>query len=100
MLCAFAVNKKYRVSADAKKLAVGAVPLQNSQGDRWQPIGYASRKMTDAEMCYPMIEKEVLAITWGCEKLDHYLVGREFEIETDHKPLISLLGKKICNNCL
>ena len=28
------------------------------------------------------------------EKFDFYLVGRKFEVETDHKPLISFLGEK------
>ena len=39
-----------------------------------------------------MIEKEALGITWACEKF--FLVGRKFEVETDHKPLIALLGEK------
>ena len=55
---------------------------------------YASRKITTAEVRYAMIEKEALGITWACEKFDYYLVGRAFEIETDHKPLIALLGEK------
>ena len=50
--------------------------------------------MTEAEQRYVMIEKESLAITWACEKPDFYLMGRTFQIETDHKPLVSLLGKK------
>ena len=53
-----------------------------------------SRKLTDAECRYGQIEKEVLDITWACEKFDFYLVGRQFEEETDHKPFIPLLGSK------
>ena len=94
VLCGFDLNKKHRVSADASKNALGAVLLQLNNENEWQPVEYASRKMTEAEGRYAMIEKEALAITWACEKFDYYLVGRLFEIETDHKPLISILGEK------
>ena len=94
VLCAFDLSRKHRVSADSSKHALGAVLLQfNCRGD-WQPVEYASRKLTEAETRYAMVEKEALAVTWACEKFDYYLVGREFEIETDHKPLVSILGEK------
>ena len=93
-MCIFDPSKIHRVSADASKLALGAVLLQSADGRRWQPVEYASRKMTSAETRYAMVEKEALAITWACEKFDYYLVGREFQIENDHKPLVSILGDK------
>ena len=94
VLCTFDLNASHRVSADASKYAIGAVLLQNNGDDEWQPVEYASRKLTDTETRYAIIEKEALGITWACEKFDYYLVGRKFEIESDHKPLIALLGEK------
>ena len=50
--------------------------------------------LTSTEQNYAQIEKEALSLTWACERFVNYLLGMDFEIETDHKPLISLLGKK------
>jgi hypothetical protein len=50
--------------------------------------------MTDAERRYAQIEKEALAITWACQKFSNYVLGSKFLIESDHKPLIPLLGSK------
>ena len=94
VLCSFDMNRTHRVSADASKEAIGAVLLQLDENGIGQPVEYASRKMTESEKRYAMIEKEALAITWACEKFDYYLIGRPFQIETDHKPLIPLLGEK------
>lgn len=94
VLALFDYNGRHRVTADASAHSLGAALLQESAEGMWQPVAYASRKMTETEMRYGQIEKEALAITWACEKFDFYLVGRTFEIETDHKPLIPLLGSK------
>lgn len=94
VLCTFDLNAAHRVSADSSRWALGAVLLQRNSSNEWQPVEYASRKLTSAETRYAMIELESLAVTWACEKYDFYLVGRNFEIETDHKPLVTLLGEK------
>ena len=38
--------------------------------------------------------KKALAAVWACDKFSDYLLGRIFLIETDHKPLVPLLGSK------
>ena len=35
-----------------------------------------------------------MATTWACEKFATYILGRKFQIETNHKPLVPLLGSK------
>ena len=40
------------------------------------------------------MEKKALAATWACERFSCLILGRPFELETDHKPLVSLLGGK------
>lgn len=60
----------------------------------WKPVAYASRSLTDTEKRYAQIEKEALASTWACEKFSTYILGKKFLIQTDHKPLVPLLGTK------
>ena len=94
VLTPFRLGEKHRLTADASKSSLGAALLQSDGKGGWQPVAYISRAMTPTETRYAQIEKEALAITWACEKLDFYLVGNFFEIETDHKPLVQLLGVK------
>ena len=35
-----------------------------------------------------------MAATWACEKFAQYVTGMDFTVETDHKPLVSLLSSK------
>ena len=50
--------------------------------------------MTECEQRYTQIEKEALALTWACERLNQYLLGTRFLLETDHKPLVPLMSTK------
>lgn len=78
-------------------MVVGAVLLQKQADDSYRPIAYGSRSLTDVEQKYGHIEKEGLAIVFGCEHFHMYLYGRSFELETDHRPLEHIYKPKIQN---
>ena len=65
-------------------------------GDR-KPVAFISRVLTSTGERYAQIEKQALATTWACDRLVDYLVGKTFHVETDHKPLVPLLGSKNLN---
>ena len=95
LLALYDPSAETKVSADASSFGLGAVILQRPDANsEWRAVAFASRTMTDTEVRYAQIEKEALALTWACEKFSMYLIGRSFTLETDHKPLISLLGQK------
>ena len=82
-----------KLSVDASSFGLGAVWLLKVNA-ACKLIAYSSRSMTPTEMRYAQIEKEALATTWACKKLSQYIVGKRTLIETDHKPLVLLLGMK------
>ena len=69
-----------KVSADASSNGLGC-------RSRRTPAG--GQSSIPCLMHYAKIEKEALAATWASETL-----GKRFSIETEHKPLVSLLGTK------
>jgi hypothetical protein len=78
-------SKPYQVVADASKYDIGGILLQDGH-----PVAYESRKLKPAEQNYATHERETLAVihclrTWRC-----YLQDADFEVHTDHKPLLLL----------
>jgi len=67
-----------------------------------KPVCFLSRSLTDTEKGYAQIEKELLAVTFSCQKLHNYIYGNNnIIIYTDHQPLVSIIKKgldKIQNN--
>ena len=80
------------IAADACQNGLGAVLLQVDDLGNRRPVAYASRSLTETEGRYAVIEKEALAATWACDKFSDYILGTEFTLETDHRPLVPLLS--------
>ena len=83
ILAKFDPNLETVVSEDASS-RLGAV-LRRSRNL------VSSRSITPR---YAQIEKEALAFTWAFERLTDYLVGLQFNIQTNHKPLVLLFSTK------
>ena len=82
------------ISADASTYGLGAILLQEQRDSTCKPVAYTSRSMTKTEIRYAQVEKEALAITWACDKFANYIISLKVLIETDHEPLIPLIGLK------
>lgn len=72
---------------DASIEGVGAVLLQIRDG-REEPIIFLSQRFSGAATRWSTIEQEAYAIFWAVTKLESYLLGHHFNIETDHRNLL------------
>ena len=93
----FNEGKPFILRSDASDIGIGAVLLQEFEGEGKLPIAYASKKLLPRERNYSVIEKECLAIIWAIEKFRKYLFGEEFILECDHKPLSFMQTAKALN---
>ena len=89
----FSQEKKSVLQCDASKDGLGACLMQDGH-----PIAYASRALTPTEIHYAQIEKELLSVVFGVEKFSEFLYGRHFVVETDHKPLESIVRKSLLSS--
>ena len=69
----FQEGKPFVLRTDPLDIGLGAVLLQDFEGEGRLPIAYASKKLLPRERNYPIIEKECLGIIWGFEKFRKYL---------------------------
>ena len=87
----FDKDRKTELRVDASPVGLGAILCQIQGDGTSRPVSYASRSLSDVERRYSQIEREALAVKFGCLKFDHYLSGDpDFTIITDHKPLLGL----------
>lgn len=85
-------SDKTQVIADASPVGLGAVLVQVDE-DGPRVIAFGHKALTDCEKRYCQTEKEALALVWAVEHFKIYLLGKEFELISDHKPLETIFGK-------
>lgn len=98
ILALYDSTKDLILSVDLSSYGLGAVLMLRANGGNFKPVAFASRTLSASEKRYAQIEKEALAIAWGCEKFANYIVGKTIDIETDHKPLMKNENEKDLDN--
>ena len=78
-------HRPITLQVDASMIRLGATLIQDGR-----PVAFASRALTKTESRYANIEREMLAVIYGCERFHHFLFGQEVIVESDHKPLESI----------
>ncbi|GJT40831.1 DNA-directed DNA polymerase [Tanacetum coccineum] len=86
-------NLPFELMCDASDFAIGAV-LGQRKMKHFQPIHYASKTMTEAQIHYTTTEKEMLAVVYAFEKFRPYLVLSKSIVYTDHSALKYLMNKQ------
>ena len=74
------------IMCDASDFAIGGV-LHQCIDNVWQPLSFFSKKLAPAEKRYSAFDRELLAVYSTIRHFRHNLEGREFFVNTDHKPL-------------
>ena len=86
---AYYIPKKQTVlQTDVSIKSLEACLLQDQK-----PVYFASMSLTEAQRGYVAIELEFLAVVGVMEKFHHFLYARHFILETDQKPLETVLSK-------
>ena len=86
----FDSTKKSVIQVDASQKGIGAALLQDGK-----PVAFASKSLSDAETRYANIERELLAVVFGCERFHTYVYGNKFQVDSDHKPLEMITRKPL-----
>jgi hypothetical protein len=79
-------NLPFILTTDASDTAIGQV-LSQDDGNGERPVAYKSRRMTAAEINYPIYKKEMLAVIHALKVFRIYLEGQKFKVITDYKSL-------------
>ena len=84
------LKKETVLQTDASIKGLGTCLLQDRHS-----VYFASKSLHDAECRYVAIDLEALAAAWVMENFHHFLYNWHFTLETDQKPLETILVKSL-----
>ena len=104
----FDSSKPLFIKVNTSKRGIGAAMLQcdtiviNSSSteipNNLCPISYAGKTLSETELNYSNIERELLGVVFAVTHFKHFTYGRPVTIISDHKPLVSLFKKSLTSS--
>ena len=82
----------YHLVTDSSSYAIGAA-LHQIQEDNPVPIGFYSKKLSEAQRTLSTFDRELLAAYQAVLQFKSQIEGRHVTLFTDHKPLVSAYKK-------
>jgi hypothetical protein len=87
-------SNKIFVTTDASDRCTGTVLSFGATWETARPAAFDSCTLKDAELNYPVHEKELLAVIRALKKWKYDLIGCPFFVYTDHKTLLNFATQK------
>ena len=82
---------RFRLDTNASDVGIGATLFQEQDGED-KVIAFASHRLSKSQRNYSTTRKELLACVVFVQHFRHYLLGKHFELRTDHASLRWLLN--------
>jgi hypothetical protein len=83
-------TKPFELTTDASGGGLGIILSQRDEENKERVIAYGSRALKPSEMNYAATELEMLAVYWGINHFEKYLMIKPFIVLTDHSALKAL----------
>ena len=93
ILSIYDLNRPVFIYTDASGVGIGAILKQPQDDGILHPVAYFSRRLKPTEARKKAIYLECLAIKEAIIYWQYWLIGREFTIVSDHKPLEAMRVK-------
>ncbi|CAM4636801.1 unnamed protein product [Lepidochelys olivacea] len=77
-------DKLFLVTTDASERGVGIVLMQKEPDQKFHPVMFLSKKLSERESYWSISKKECYAIVYTLENLCPYVSERRFHLQTDH----------------
>ena len=93
MLNYYDTNKQTALFTDASPVGVNATLAQLDENGIYRPVHIASRSLTTTEQAYDQLEREAVAMHFGCFRFKIFLEGTHFFHYIDPEPLKAMMDK-------
>ena len=80
----------FHLVTDAGPQHVASMLTQINEKGRWVPIGFWTKKLSQAECNLSQVEREALAVVWGLRQTSYYTTHAKVFIHCDNRPFVLL----------